>query len=81
MGGPGSGRRKARRVGGRFAKADPDPDRNLPVGDQGGLSRVSLEPWRGRCLAVGELDTADAIASELAGRTWQGVNPYGDWLP
>ena len=42
MGGPGSGRRKAPRVGGRFAKADPDPPRNLPVGDQGGLSRVSF---------------------------------------
>jgi hypothetical protein len=30
---------------------------------------------------VGEDATADAIATELAGRTWQNVNPYADWLP
>jgi hypothetical protein len=50
--------------------------RNLPVGDEGGRSRVSLEPWLARCLAVGEDDTAAAIVTELAGRTWQGTNPY-----
>jgi hypothetical protein len=68
-------------VGGRYAAEATDPTRNLPVGDEGGLSRVSLEPWRGRCLAVGDDTTADAIATELAGRTWQRDNPYSDWLP
>jgi hypothetical protein len=77
MGGPGSGRRTGRRTpGGRFAPRVSDPVRNLPVGDEGGRSRVSLEPWLARCLAVGEDDTAAAIVTELAGRTWQGTNPY-----
>jgi hypothetical protein len=57
----------------RAALADP---LNLPAGDQGGLSRVSLEPWMARCLEVGEDDTAEAIRVELAGRTWQWHNPY-----
>lgn len=76
MGGPGSGNRTGQRgPGGRFARAE-EPRRNLPVGDQGGLSRVLLEPWRDRCLVVGELDTAEAIREELAARVWQGRNPY-----
>jgi hypothetical protein len=29
-----------------------------------------------RCLRVGEVDTAEAIRVELAGRTWQWHNPY-----
>lgn len=53
-----------------------DDGRNLLVGDQGGLSRVSLEPWRARCLRVGEDATADAIATELGARVWQWHNPY-----
>jgi hypothetical protein len=66
MGGPGSGR-KPRAV-----------ERALAVA---GLSRVLLEPWRARCLRVGDVATADAIAVELAGRTWQNVNPYAAWAP
>jgi hypothetical protein len=52
---------------------------NLPVGDEGGLSRVSLEPWMARCAAVGEVDTAEAIRAELEARTWQWDNPYTGW--
>lgn len=73
MGGPGSGRRNAPRYRGAFAAEEL---RNLPVGDQGGLSRVSLEPWLARCLRVGDVATAEAIRAELAGRTWQWHNPY-----
>ena len=64
MGGPGSGRR-------------PRPvERAAAVA---GLSRVELEPWRARCLRIGDTATADAIAVELAGRVWQGLNPYARW--
>ena len=76
MGGPGSGRRNAPRFRGQYVA---DVLQNLPVGDEGGLSRVLLEPWRERCLRVGDVATADAIAHELAGRVWQGVNPYAEW--
>jgi len=66
MGGPGSGRRP------RAVEA---------ANNVAGLSRVELEPWRARCTVVGDTVTADAIAVELAGRTWQGTNPYAEWLP
>lgn len=67
MGGPGSGRRKATRIGGRYGL------------DMMDLSRVLLEPWMARCLRVGTpeaLATAEAIRAELATRTWQSHNPY-----
>ena len=73
MGGPGSGRRNAPRYRGKYVS---DDLRNLPVGDEGGLSRVSLEPWMARCVRTGEVATAEAIRAELATRTWQGHNPY-----
>jgi len=75
MGGPGSGRFGAPHYRGRYVA---DDMRNLPVGDEGGLSRVSLEPWMRRCLRVGETATAEAIRVELAGRTWQWHNPYAE---
>lgn len=70
MGGPGSGRRNAPRNGGKFARADERPP--FPVG----YSRVELEPVMARDVAVGNLAEAEAIREELAGRVWQGVNPY-----
>lgn len=71
MGGPGSGRRPdAYRRGGSYAAEDDNP---------AGVSRVELEPWMARCVRVGTPDSlaqAANIRAELAGRTWQWVNPY-----
>jgi len=79
MGGPGSGRRTGQRgPGGRFVSASGPPP--FPVGH----SRVELEPVLARDLTVAtpeSLAEAEAIRAELAGRTWQGTNPYADWLP
>ena len=58
-----------------------EPRRNLEYGEQGGLSRALLEPWMGRAETVGDTGTVDAIGTELAARTWQGINPYAGWLP
>jgi hypothetical protein len=44
--------------------------------DVPGTSRVELEPVLVRAEAVGDYALADAIVVELAGRTWQGTNPY-----
>jgi len=46
------------------------------LGPLGNLSRVELEPVLGRALAIGDTADAEAIRAELAGRTWQNVNPY-----
>ena len=34
-----------------------------------------------RAVAMGDLETADAIWAELAARTWQNVNPYAGAPP
>lgn len=76
MGGPGSGRQGGQRgKGGRFVRANGPPP--FPVGH----SRVELEPVLARDLAVGDTVEAEAIREELAGRTWQGTNPYEDTNP
>lgn len=49
--------------------------------DVPGTSRVELEPVLERAEAVGDYALADAIVAELAGRTWQNVNPYADADP
>jgi hypothetical protein len=64
MGGPGSGRRAATRVAGRYAE------------DITNLSRVELEPWLAKAARLGDTATVDAIVTELGGRVWQGINPY-----
>jgi hypothetical protein len=51
------------------------------LGDLERWSRVALEPVLARALSVGNLDQAQAIREELAGRTWQHTNPYAAWLP
>lgn len=47
--------------------------------DPTGLSRVELEHVLARSLEMGLDDDADAIVTELAGRTWQNHNPYAEW--
>jgi hypothetical protein len=44
--------------------------------DVPGLSRPELEHVLDRAERVGDYALADAIVVELAGRTWQGTNPY-----
>ena len=44
--------------------------------DVPGLSRVELEPVLVKAERSGDYALADAIVVELAGRTWQGTNPY-----
>lgn len=44
--------------------------------DPTGLSRVELEPLLAAAVEEGRDAEADAIRAELAGRTWQNVNPY-----
>lgn len=69
MGGPGSGRR---------------PRKVETAAAASGLSRVELEPWTARCVAVGtpvSLAQAEANRAELAARTWQNINPYEDTGP
>jgi hypothetical protein len=47
-------------------------------------SRAELEPVLAACVRRGtpeDLADAAAIREELAGRTWQNVNPYADRAP
>jgi hypothetical protein len=54
-----------------------DPD----LGDLTKLSRVELEPVMWTLNGTEEQARADAIAAELATRTWQGLNPYRYGVP
>lgn len=86
MGGQGSGNRGAvRGPDGRFIRADAEPvwgafstayDAGFEHDSAFRVSRVELEPWLARCLAIGDLETAEIIRTYLAGRTWQWHNPY-----
>lgn len=40
------------------------------------LSRVELEHVLVRDVLIGDEVSADTIRTELAGRVWQGTNPY-----
>lgn len=44
--------------------------------DPTGLSRVELEPVLAMLVETGRDAEAAAVRAELAGRTWQNVNPY-----
>jgi hypothetical protein len=46
------------------------------LGDLGRLSRVELEPVMRRAAVLGDAAEVEAIRAELAGRTWQNLNPY-----
>lgn len=49
------------------------------MSDVAGVSRAELEPRLARCVDLEtpeSMATADAIWAELAGRVWQGQNPY-----
>jgi hypothetical protein len=46
------------------------------LGDLSRLSRAELEPLLLRCVGIGDTVNAAAIRAELAGRTWQNLNPY-----
>jgi hypothetical protein len=43
-----------------------------------GLSRVELEPLLFRRAELGDVAGVEEIRAELAGRVWQGSNPY-EW--
>lgn len=51
------------------------------LGDLSRLSRVELEHVLGRAIAVGDEADVAAIRAELAGRTWQNINPYASHAP
>lgn len=46
------------------------------LGDLSRLSRVELEHVLLRAVDVGDVEQAQVIRDELAGRTWQNLNPY-----